>query len=172
MLGQRGAAEPGEQTTTLHSTARLVVVPALVRDHAGQVVAGLSASSFRLPDDSVEQTLTVEPPEAESTDVVILLQTGGEAQRAFPYYRDVGPMVEPMMGKSPHRVALVTFDSKVEQIWNFPPRGEGINYAFAHPQAGDGGAALLDAIDFAVKMLDEQVASRRMIVLFSQDYDA
>jgi hypothetical protein len=41
-------------------------------------------------------------------------------------------MIESIMGAPSLRVALVTFDSHPEEIWNFPPRVDGLTDAFTH----------------------------------------
>jgi VWFA-related protein len=159
--------------STLHSTTTLVLVPTLVRDAHGELISNLTAKDFRLTDNGVEQTVTADHLERQPLAVVVLLQTGATAPRQFPCYRDVGIMLQYMMGESPHKVGLITFDSQPEEIWDFPVRDDGLNYAFAHPQPGDGGAALLDAVGYAIDVLKRQPDTyRRIILLLSQTNDA
>jgi hypothetical protein len=69
-------------------------------------------------------------------------------------------------------VGIVTFDSHPEEIWNFPPMADGLQYAFSHPENGDHGAAILDAMNLGIEMLQQQPASfRRIILLLSQARD-
>jgi len=161
-----------EPTQTLHSTATLVLVPTLVRTASGELIPNLTAGDFRLTDNGVEQKVTVEQLERQPLAVVVLLQTGATAPRQFPYYRNVGTLLDYMMGEAPHKVALITFDSQPEEIWDFPVRSDGISSAFAHPEPGDGGAALLDAVGTAIDVLERQPETyRRIILLLSQTHD-
>lgn len=162
-----------EPSATLHSTSTLVLVPTLVRTASGDLIHGLTSTDFRLTDNGVEQKVAVEQLERQPLAILVLLQTGATAPRQFPYYRDVGTMLDAMAGDSPHKVGLITFDSQPEEIWDFPVRSEGISDAFAHPEPGDSGAALLDAVSTAIDVLERQPDTyRRIILLLSQTSDS
>lgn len=149
-----------------------MLVPMLVQSTAGELIPDLQARDFRLTDNGVEQKVSVEAVEHQPLAVVVLMQTGGAAPRQFANYRNLTPVLEAMMGSSAYRVALVTFDSRPEEIWNFPPRVEGLTDAFTHPEAGDSGAAILDAVNYGIDLLQQQPAnSRRIILLLSQAQD-
>jgi VWFA-related protein len=161
-----------QDVSTLHATSNLVLVPTLVRDGAGDLLLDLTANDFRLTDNGVQQTISAEHMEKQPLAVIVLLQTGATAPRQFAYYRDVGVMIEYMMGASEHKVGLITFDSQPEEIWDFPVRHDGLNDAFAHPTPGDNGAALLDAVSTAIDVLKRQPDTyRRIILLLSQTHD-
>ena len=167
------AQSPPPPAATLSSTTTLVLVPTLVRSPAGDLLHTLSARDFRLTDNGVEQQLTLETTERQPLSVVVLMQTGGAAPRQFANYAHLTPMLEAMMGSSAYRVALVTFDSRPEEIWNFPSRVNGLTDAFTKPVPGDDGAAILDAIDYGITLLaDQPPTSRRILLLLSQPQDA
>jgi hypothetical protein len=46
-------------------------------------------------------------------------------------------MLEHTLGSSTHKVALVTFDNRLEQIWSFPPRVDALYYFLTHPKAAN-----------------------------------
>jgi hypothetical protein len=65
-------------------------------------------------------------------------------------------------------VLLLTFDSQPEQIWNFPSMVDGMQGALQYPNAGDNGAAIMDALCRGMDLLNEQpVSLRRVILLIS-----
>lgn len=134
----------------LSSTATLVLVPTLVQSSAGELVHTLEASNFRVTDNGVAQQVALERMERQPIAMVVLMQTGASAPRQFGNYSKLAPMLEAMVGSSAYRVALVTFDSRPEEIWAFPPRVDGLKDAFANPQAGDKGAAVLDAVSLGL----------------------
>jgi hypothetical protein len=104
--------------------------------------------------------------------VVVVMQTGGGAPSQFQNYDAFLMILNLVLGMSAHRVALETFDSRPEEIWNFPPQADGLRYAFSHVKSGDRGAAMLDALNVAIEMLEQQPAGfRRIIVLLSQPQD-
>lgn len=170
--GQRPPTAVQSAPPTITSTTSLVLVPTLVRSNSGELIPNLQAEDFRLTDDGVEQKVSVEAAERQPLAVVVLMQTGGAAPRQFGNYRNLASMLEGMMGSSAYKIALVTFDSRPEEIWNFPPRVDGLSDAFTHPEAGDSGAAILDAVSYGIDLLEGQPASsRRILLLLSQPQD-
>lgn len=171
-LGQTSPSALESTSPTITSTATLVLVPTLVRALSGELIPNLTSRDFRLTDNGVEQEVSIEQAERQPLAVVVLMQTGGAAPRQFGNYRNLAPMLETMMGSSAYKIALVTFDSRPEEIWNFPPRVDGLTDAFTHPEAGDAGAAILDAVNYGIDLLQGQPASsRRILVLLSQPQD-
>jgi VWFA-related protein len=183
ILANRALAQnaPVEQEPlTITSTSSLVVVPTLVRSSSGEPVANLHASDFHLTDNGVEQTLRAEQLDRQPLAVVVLMQTGGAAPRQFQNYSTFNILLSALLNSTPnpavtrsaHRVALVTFDSQLQEIWNFPPNVDGLKHAFAHPEGGDHGAAILDALNCGIALLQQQPASfRRILFLLSQPQD-
>jgi hypothetical protein len=135
-------------------------------------MTNLVASDFLLTDNGVEQKLVAEPADRQPLALVVLMQTGGAAPRQFQNYRTFQALVSSMLGNSSHHVALVTFDSRLQQIWNFPPRIDGVKHAFKNPEGGDHGAAILDALNCGLTLLEQEPKSfRRIILLLSQARD-
>jgi VWFA-related protein len=173
-MAVQGQSPPREREnfTTIRATSNLVMVPALVRSASGEVVGDLKAEDFKLTDNGVEQKNSVEKVDSQPIAVAVLMQTGGAAPRQFQNYPTLNAMVTLLLGSSTHRVGIVTFDSHPEEIWNFPPMADGLQYAFSHPENGDHGAAILDAVNLGIQMLQQQPASfRRIILLLSQARD-
>ena len=171
-LGQMTASDPEALRPTIRSTSTLVIVPTLVRATSGEFVTNLRANDFRLTDNGVEQKVFAEEVDGQSISVVVLMQTGGSAPIQFQNYRTLNAMLNKMLGSSTYKVALVTFDSRPEEIWNFPPEVDGLKYAFTNPENGDRGAAMLDGLNRGIDLLEQQPASvRRIMILLSQPQD-
>ena len=158
---------------TLRANSTLVVAPALVRSAAGELVHGLTAKDFRVLDDGVAQSMSVEEQTVrQPIALVVLLQTGGAASRQFANFAGIGAMLEAMVAWVGHRVSVVTFDSQPEEAWGFTPNVGELRDAFVHPVQGDDGAAVLDAVSYGIGLLKEQpAAARRVILLVSQPQD-
>ena len=174
VVAVHGQSQPieRENPTTIKVTSNLVMVPTLVRTASAEIVSDLKAEDFKLIDNGVEQKISVEKVEKQPVAVAVLMQTGGVAFRQFQNYSTMNMMLTLLPGSSTHRVGIVTFDSHPEEIWNFPPMADGLQYAFSHPASGDRGAAILDAVNLGIEMLQQQPASfRRIIVLLSQARD-
>ena len=160
-------------TPVVRSTSTLVIVPTLVRSQSGEPIKDLGADHFRLTDNGQEQAIYLEQVENQPVAVVVLIQTGGAASGELGNYRKLDSVIESILGASPSKLALVSFDSHVSQIWAFPPRVDGLDYALTHQEGGDSGAAIRDAIHFGINLLQNQpVHFRRIILLLSQEQDS
>ena len=158
---------------TLRTSSTLVVLPTLVRSEAGDLVHTLGASDFRVLDNGVEQHVSVVATERQPVAIVVLMQTGGDAARQFASYAGLGSMLEALVGSSAHQVALVSFDSRPESQWGFTPEIDDLKDGFLHPEAGDSGAAIFDAVSFGIDLLKSQPAgTQRILLLLSQPSDA
>ncbi len=171
--GSAHAQEVSDSTSTLRRGANLVLVPTIIRTSSGEPVFGLTVNDFILTDDGVEQKISLE----ENTDsqplaLVIVVQTGGAGGRRLDNYRRLGPLLDSMMGAVPHRVAVVGFDSEPHIAAEFTPDLNNVAGVMANLQPGDGGAAILDSLSFAVDLLRKQPTSyRRAILSISETLD-
>lgn len=148
-------------------------MPVLARSATGEFVPNLDAYHFQLLDDGVRQRVTGEYTKNQSIALVILMQTGGAGLRQFQSYMSLPVLVPSIVGDSPHEIMFVTFDSRIEEIWHFPVRSDGVDYALTHPHAGDKGAAIIDAVKFGVDQLQQEPGNfRRIILLLSQSRDS
>ena len=171
LFGQSGPSTTSSPQV-LQARSRLVLVPTLVRGATGDLIPGLTADNFRLLDNGIPQKLTVEIPERQPVAILVRMQTDGTAPRQFDAYRKLPTMLDALAGSSPHQAAVVTFDSQTEDIWDFSPDNRSLEEAFTHPVPGDHHAAILDAVDFGIKLLNQQPTStRRLLLLLSQPQD-
>jgi VWFA-related protein len=167
------AQDISDSTPVLRRGANLVLVPTLIKTSGGEPVFGLTANDFILTDDGIEQKISLE----ENTDsqplaLVIVVQTGGAGGRRLDSYRRLGPPLDSMVGAVPHRVAVVGFDSEPHIEAEFTPDLNNVAGVMANLQPGDGGAAILDGLRFAVDMLRKQPTSyRRAILSISETLD-
>ena len=167
------AQEVSDSTRVLRRGANLVLVPTLIKTRSGAPVFGLTANDFILTDDGIEQKISLE----ENTDsqplaLVIVVQTGGAGGRRLDSYRRLGPLLDSMVGAVPHRVAVVGFDSEPHIEAEFTPDLNNVAGVMANLQPGDGGAAILDSLGFAVDLLRKQPTSyRRAILSISETLD-
>jgi VWFA-related protein len=187
------------QTAPLTAHSTLVVVPALVRSKAGELIYTLSANDFVLTDDGIPQKLTLEQDSGgEPLALVVVIEVGGAGAREFNKFTSIAPPLAPMLesivGNVPHKVAVVVFDSQPTLLQDFTPNIETASDAIrtltpgcsrqhhlencASPLAvhdlalGDNGAAILDTLGFSVDLLRNQPPKyRRAILLISETLD-
>jgi VWFA-related protein len=184
---------------TITTQTNVVLVPALVRDAKGQPVFTLKADDFTVTDDGIPQILTLDDYRAgQPLALVVVIEVGGAGAREFNQYSlmapQLAPMLESIVGGVPHQIAVVTFDSHPTLLQRFTPsvdqaadalrtltpgctRQHHLNNCASPPAVhnvglGDNGAAILDALGFAVDMLRAQpVRYRRAILMISETLD-
>jgi hypothetical protein len=168
------AQNPGRETAlpTIKTTSTLVAAPVLVRRPSGEYVNHLNAEQIELFDNGIRQEATLEEAGNGPIAVVVLMQTSGPNAAQFQNYRKLPELLHSMIGQSEHEIMLVTFDGRPRATWHFPARSDGVEYALAHPVAGDDGAAILDAVDYVIGLLQQEAGDfRRIVLLLSQSRD-
>jgi VWFA-related protein len=159
--------------TTLKARSNLVMVPVLVTTKRGQIVFGLKADDFHLTDDGVQQHVVLEQDtDAQPLALAIVVQTGGAGARHLDDYRGLDAILDTLIGEVDHRVAVIGFDSAPHVVVPFTLSTEQASQRLANLTEGGQGAAILDAVVFAVAQLREQPARyRRAILLLSETVD-
>ena len=154
--------------------SNLVLVPALVKTKASEVVFSLTADDFILTDDGVPQSLRLEPDtDSQPLALAVIVQTGGPGALHLPDYRHLGAVLDAILGDVPHRVAVIAFASKPRLAQDFTTNTDAAAKMIATLDGGDGGAAILDALDFGINLLRQQPpAYRRAVLLCSETIDS
>jgi VWFA-related protein len=164
------------QASTLTTRSTLVLVPALVRNKARQLVFTLKAGDFVLTDDGVPQKLTLEQDTGgEPLALVVDIEGGGAGVDELDKYSALAPMLSSIVGGVPHKIAIVGFDSSPVLVEDFTPDNDraahAINALIAD-DSGDNGAAILDSLGFSLDLLRKQPSEyRRAILLVSETND-
>jgi VWFA-related protein len=166
-------SSPGSQVTALSVRSNLVLVPALVKTKGGELVFALTADDFILTDNGVPQPLRLEPDtDAQPVALAIIVQTGGRGASHLGDYRDLDAVLDAVVGDVPHRVAVITFDSKPRLERDFTTDTDQAIRTINSLQEGGPGAAILDALNFGINLLRQQPQDyRRAVVLFSETID-
>jgi VWFA-related protein len=163
----------GGGNTVLRTGSTLVLVPALVKTKKGDPVFTLTADNFVVTDDGIEQKARLEEDSgSQPLALVIVVETGGDGAKYLDDYRDLGTLLESMVGNVRHRVAVVSFDSEPELVQNFNHDFDLVETTLNQLEPGDNGDATLDALGYAVDMLRKQPPNyRRAILLLSETVD-
>jgi VWFA-related protein len=139
---------------------------------SGDLIPALQARDFQLTDNGVAQVVALDDTEHRPLSIVVLMQIGGAAVEQLPLYAKLGTMVSYLVDDSPHRVALVSFDSQPEYVWDFTSQVDDLDDGFTHPDRGDRGAAILDAVSYGIDLLRKEPPTyRRIILVISQTHD-
>jgi VWFA-related protein len=151
----------------------LVMVPVFATTREGDVVFGLQADDFYLTDNGIPQPLSIEDDtDAEPLALAIVVESGGAGGRHLTDYQELDSILVALIGNVEHRVALIAFDSVPHLVQPFTEKTDDVSRQLATLSDGDQGAAILDALAFAVAQLRQQPANyRRAILLLSETID-
>src|SRR5438270_1924726 len=171
---QSGGESPDSQVPTLTARSNLVLVPVLVKSQARKVVLSLTAEDFVLTDNGVPQAVRIEEGAlGQPLALAVIVQTGGQGAEHLRDYRNLGAVLDAVIGGVPHRVAVIAFDSQPRLEQDFTPETDAAAEAIASLPEGDTGAAILDALNFGIHLLSAQPPSyRRAVLLFSETSDS
>ena len=167
------AASAFAQDTTLRSQTNLVLIPTLVKDSQGETVYGLQAKDFIIEDNGVEQNVRLDDaPEGQPISLVLAIQTGRRASYEFPRMAGLKTMLDPLFAQGTARVAVVEFDSQIKLTRSFTKDESLIDADLDNLQQGDGGARILDAVNYSVGLLKKEPQDRlRVLLLISETRD-
>ncbi len=168
-------ASASAQLPTFRSQSNVVLVPTLVRNADGDAVYGLKANDFVIEDDGIAQTVHLDQdidPDREPVSMVIAIQRGRSAAHEFQRMSTLATMLDPILAAGLVKIAVVTFDSRVQLLQDFSRDPDQIAEELHYLRAGDGGAAILDAVTYSVNLLDRQARDRqRVLLLISETRD-
>jgi len=164
---------PHTDTPTLRVTTTEVLVPTLVEKRGGSILYGLRQKDFVLEDNGVPQKIHVqEEMDTAPVSLVIAVELGGVSVLEFDKLAKMGPLLDMFLSDPRSQVALVGFDSVPRLVTDFTRSSESVNDALKHLQPGDGGAAILDTVSYAVDLLQSQPKeSRRVLLLIGEERD-
>ena len=169
-------AMPGSHANspTLRVTTNEVLVPTLVeKPHGGGIMYGLKQSDFVVEDNGVPQKIRVqEEMDTAPVSLVIALEEGRSAALEFDKLAKLGPLIEVFLSNPKSQAALVGFDSKPRLIQDYTHSNETLSEGLKRLEPGNGGAAILDTISYAVDLLETQPKEyRRVLLLISEKRD-
>jgi VWFA-related protein len=162
----------GDQTI-LRSTTNVVLVPTLVEKDHGQVVYGLKQGDFMVEDNGVAQKVRVEEEmDTAPVALVVAVEQGRMSGLEFDKVAKLGPLLDLFLGDGKSEAALIGFDSKPQLVRDFTTNGADLTDDLRHFEGGDGGAAILDTVGYAVDLLQSQPKEyRRVLLLMSEQRD-
>jgi VWFA-related protein len=128
---------------------------------------------FVIEDDGVEQPVHQdESAEAEPLFIMVAVQTGRRAWREFGRMRGLSSMLEPILDQTSSQVAVLAFDSQLHLVQDFTDDGWQIAKSLSGLEPGDKGAAILDAVQYSIRLLNQIPEGRqRVLLLISETRD-
>jgi len=170
---QEFPADPNENLPTFRVSTSVVIVPTLVEKPNGEVLYGLKPQDFSVFDNGVAQKVHVDDDlDTQPVSLVVCIERGRDAPLEFDKIGKLGPLLELFTRDGRGDVALVAFDSKATWVEPFGQDLDSITRDLKQMPAGDGGAAILDAVGYSVNLLEQQPDNhRRVLLLISESRD-
>jgi hypothetical protein len=104
--------------------------------------------------------------------LVVAVEQGRSGALEFDKVAKLGPLLDLFLGDGRGEAALVSFDSKPLLVRDFTRSIEDLTDDMRHMQPGDGGAAIMDTVGYAVDLLASQPKEyRRVLLLVSEERD-
>ena len=165
--------DPSLSLPVFRVSTSVVVVPTLVEQPNGDVVYGLKPRDFQVFDDGVEQKVHVDDDmDTQPVSLVVCVERGRDGPLEFDKIGKLGPLLQLFTGDGHGQVALVAFDSRATWVEPFTEDEDSITKDLRRMPAGDGGAAILDAVGYSVNLLEQQPPDhRRVLLLISESRD-
>ena len=146
------------------STVPLVVAPTTVTDSAGRSVDGLTERDLVLYDDTVPQKIQVDPF-SNPLSVVVLIQASSNAAAIVDKLHRTGMLFADLLAGDGGETSVVAFSERVEVLCDFTANSGQLTKAVNGLHVIGDGAAILDALSEALRMLGTRAKSRRKVIL-------
>jgi VWFA-related protein len=158
---------------TLRVTTTEVLVPTLVEKKDGGILYGLKPDDFILEDNGVAQKIRVqEEMDTAPVALVVAVEEGGASVLEFDKLAKLGPLLDLFLVDPRSQVALVGFDSVPHLLHDYTHSADEIDSQLRQLQPGNGGAAILDTVNYGVSLLETQPEDfRRVLLLISEKRD-
>jgi VWFA-related protein len=167
-----GNAGAGRPQFTVRSD--LVFLPTRVQSKDGKTIYGLKPDDFLVEDNDVRQPVEVDAgPDSLGVSLVVAVECSRSAPAEFDKLKGLGAMIEAIVGDAPHEVAILAYGAGPRVLGDFSGNAQTVRLALARLKpCADYHAATIDAVEFAIGMLNRHRARyRRAILLVSETRD-
>jgi VWFA-related protein len=158
---------------TVHSN--LVFLPTRVQKKNGEPIYGLKPEQFIIEDNGVPQTVHIEETlEAAGLSLVVVLQCSRFAEAELDKLKNLGTMLEAIVGDGPHEIAVMSYGEAPYLLGNFSSRPQVVRSALSRlkPCGCAAQAITIDAVYYAIGMLKRRKNHNRpAILLISENRD-
>jgi VWFA-related protein len=164
------AADQGQSTFSI--TRRTVLSPTTVMEKkGGSFVNGLSTSNFQLFDNGKPQQIGSDFS-FQPISLVAVIEANTDVEPVLSKFKKTGVLLQGLITGEAGQTAILAFDHRVRVMQDFTNNADKLDDAMQKIKAGSSGAAMIDAVAEAARMLSHQPKeNRRIILLISEDRD-
>src|SRR5271157_4642257 len=146
------------------STVPLVVAPTTVTDRNGRPIVGLTETDLVLYDDNVAQTIQVDEI-VHPISMVVLIQASSNSAAILDKLGGSGILFSELLAAERGETALLSFSERVKIVEDFTVDPKRLSRALRSLRVQGEGAALLDGVHDALRLLATRGSDRRRIIL-------
>jgi VWFA-related protein len=162
--GQLAPAQQDNGEFKLGTTVNVVVAPTTVRDRNGDFVNGLQLQDFQLFDNNRLQKVNADVRD-EPLSLVVAVQRSSNLTDFLPKIQNIGPMLSQLVAGQNGEIAIVGFDHRMLTMQDFTTEGTKVSEAMKKMTPGSSSHAVVDAVNYSVRMLKNRPPDRRRVLL-------
>jgi VWFA-related protein len=155
-------ADPND--VTIKTTTTVVIAPTTVRDRNGEFVNGLQLQDFELYDNNKLQKVNADVRD-EPLSMVVAVQRSSNLTDFLPKIQRIGTMLNQLVAGQDGEIAVVGFDHRILTMQDFTKEGTKISEAMQKMTPGSSVHALVDAVNYSIRMLKNRPPDRRRVLL-------
>ena len=157
-----GIPDTGEYK--IGTVVNVVVAPTTVRDRNGEFVNGLQLQDFQLYDNNKLQKVSADVRD-EPLSLVVAVQRSSNLTDFLPKIQNIGSQLNQLVAGQNGEVAVVGFDHRILVMQDFTGEGTKISEAMKKMTPGSTNHAVIDAVNFSIRMLKNRPPDRRRVLL-------
>ncbi len=157
-----GKLDPSD--VTIKTTTTVVIAPTTVRDRNGDFVNGLQLQDFELYDNNKLQKVNADVRD-EPLSLVVAVQRSSNLTDFLPKIQRIGTMLNQLVAGQDGEIAVVGFDHRILTMQDFTKEGTKISEAMQKMTPGSSVHALVDAVNYSIRMLKNRPPDRRRVLL-------
>src|SRR5580692_10267891 len=142
----------------------VVIAPTTVRDRNGDFVNGLQLQDFELYDNGKLQKISADVRD-EPLSLVVAVQRSSNLETFLPKIQNVGSMLNHLVSGQNGEIAIVGFDHRMMVMQDFTGEGAKVSEAMKKMTPGSSNHAVIDAVNFSLRMLKNRPPDRRRVLL-------
>ena len=148
----------------IKTTTTVVIAPTTVRDRNGEFVNGLQLQDFELYDNNKLQKVNADVRD-EPLSMVVAVQRSSNLTDFLPKIQRIGTMLNQLVAGQDGEIAVVGFDHRIQTMQDFTKEGTKISEAMQKMTPGSSVHAVVDAVNYSIRMLKNRPPDRRRVLL-------
>ena len=149
---------------TIVVNTNIVIAPTTVRDRDGEFVNGLQLQDFELYDNNKLQKVNADVRD-EPLSLVVAVQRSSNLTDFLPKIQRIGTQLNQLVAGQDGEIAVVGFDHRMEVMQDFTNEGAKVSEAMQKMTPGSSNHAVVDAVNFSIRMLAHRPPDRRRVLL-------